>query len=377
MREDWEYKKLGEVAEYINGFAFKPEDWSTSGLPIIRIQNLNNTDAPFNYFAGKIPDKYLIKDGDLLISWSASLGAYFWKGKDALLNQHIFKVAFGKSDINKYYLKYSVDAKLEEMKRMVHGATMQHIVKKDFDNTRIPVPSLPIQQQIVDELDTIHSILDKKKEQLKELDNLAQAIFYDMFGDPVTNEKGWVVKKLGEVGDVARGVSKHRPRNAPELLGNAMPLIQTGDVANSGMYITEYHAAYSELGIQQSKVWESGTLCVTIAANIGKASILTFRACFPDSVVGFLPKNEAANVEYMYFIFGCLQKILEGNAPAVAQKNINLQILNALTIPLPPLALQQEFAAKVEAIEAQKELIRQSIREVEALLAQTMDKYFG
>ena len=92
MKKDWTYKKLGEVATYVNGYAFKPETWSEKGLPIIRIQNLNNVNAAFNYYEGELPEKYIVNKGDLLISWSASLGAYYWEGDVAYLNQHIFKV---------------------------------------------------------------------------------------------------------------------------------------------------------------------------------------------------------------------------------------------------------------------------------------------
>ena len=211
---------------------------------------------------------------------------------------------------------------------------------------------------------------------MKEFDKLAQSIFYYMFGDPVTNEKGWELSKLGKIGELGRGVSKHRPRNAPELLGGNIPLIQTGDVANAEMYITNYNATYSELGVKQSKIWKAGTLCITIAATIGKCAILSFDACFPDSVVGFSTNDELTNNEYIYFIFMSLQKILEQNAPAVAQKNINLAVLNALDIPLPPLALQKQFAEKIQAIEAQKELVKKSIAETQQLLDSRMDYYF-
>lgn len=199
MRKGWKYKKLGEVATYINGYAFKPDQWKESGTPIVRIQNLNNENAPYNYYDGEVPDKVKIQNGDLLISWSASLGAYIWHGGNAFLNQHIFKVAFDKTDIDKFFLKYAVTSKLAAMAEQVHGATMKHIVKKDFDNTQIPYPPLSTQLAIVSELDKINELIRLKKEQLKDFDNLDQSLFYEMFGDPVENEKGWEVKKLGEI----------------------------------------------------------------------------------------------------------------------------------------------------------------------------------
>lgn len=240
---------------------------------------------------------------------------------------------------------------------------------------KIPLPPLSTQLAIVSELDKINELIRLKKEQLKDFANLAQSLFYEMFGDPVENEKGWEVKKLGEVGELARGVSKHRPRNAPELLGGSMPLIQTGDVANSDFYITKYSSTYSKLGVEQSRVWEAGTLCITIAATIGKCAILGFTACFPDSVVGYKPNNEA-NAIYMYFIFKNMQKMLEEFAPGVAQKNINLKILSNLSIPLPPLSLQRLFAQRIEQIEREKSEVQKSIQDLETLLASRMQYWF-
>lgn len=156
-----------------------------------------------------------------------------------------------------------------------------------------------------------------------------------------------------------------------------MPLIQTGDVSNADFYIRNCTSTYSELGVSQSKMWKAGTLCITIAATIGKCAILGFDACFPDSVVGFSVNKTLCNNEYVFFIFKRLQTILEDNAPAVAQKNINLKVLNDLELPLPPLSLQQSFAEKIEAIEHQKELIKQSITETETLFNSRMDYYFN
>ena len=280
------------------------------------------------------------------------------------------KILIPKNGLNaKFLLNYLLWYKVPNL-----GYSRHYKLLKDIS---VPFPPIADQQRIVAELDCLNEMIALKQEQLKEFDKLAQSIFYDMFGDPVTNEKGWDIISLGKTGEIARGVSKYRPRNAQELLGGNMPLIQTGDVANAEMYITEYNNTYSELGVKQSKIWKAGTLCITIAATIGRCSILTFDACFPDSVVGFTANKELTNNEYIYFIFMSLQKILEQNAPAVAQKNINLAVLNAIDIPLPPLSLQQQFAEKIAAIEAQKVLVKQSIAETQKLLDYTMDKYFG
>ena len=142
-----EFKKLGTIATCINGYAFKPDDWGKEGLPIIRIQNLTGSGEGFNYYDGEYPEKVEVNEGDVLISWSASLGVYLWNQGKAVLNQHIFKVDFDKLPIDKYFFMYAVQQKLDEMGSKAHGSTMRHIVKKDFDNTRIAYPS--IDKQIV------------------------------------------------------------------------------------------------------------------------------------------------------------------------------------------------------------------------------------
>lgn len=145
--ENVEYVRLGDLATYINGFAFKPDDWSEHGLPIIRIQNLTGTNEVFNYYDGEYPKQVEVNDGDVLISWSASLGVYLWRQGKAILNQHIFKVVFDKKPIDKNFFMCAVAQKLEEMGTKTHGATMKHIVKKDFDNTVIANPEQTVQRQ--------------------------------------------------------------------------------------------------------------------------------------------------------------------------------------------------------------------------------------
>lgn len=196
-----------------------------------------------------------------------------------------------------------------------------------------------------------------------------------MFGDPVTNPKGWAIKLFKDVGTLDRGVSKHRPRNAPELLGGPYPLVQTGEVSNCDGYIRSHVSTYSESGLRQSKMWPAGTLCITIAANIAKTGILTFPSCFPDSVVGFSSEH-TATTEFIRIWLSFLQKTLEDSAPESAQKNINLAILRNLKLPFPPLALQREFAGRVAAVERLKAAQRASLAELDELFASLQHRAF-
>ena len=209
------------------------------------------------------------------------------------------------------------------------------------------------QISICEKLDKLYGVIKLREQELQLLDDLIKARFIELFGDPVSNSYDLPEATLPDLGKFGRGVSKHRPRNDIKLLGGKYPLIQTGDVANAGLYITSYSNTYSELGLKQSKMWDKGTLCITIAANIAKTAILEFDACFPDSVVGFTA-NERTNNIFIHYWFSFFQAILESQAPESAQKNINLKILSELKVIVPEKKKQDEFASFVEATDKSK-----------------------
>lgn len=368
--------RLGDIATYINGYAFKPSDWSDSGLPIIRIQDLTGNSYQANRYNGEYAPKYEVNDGDVLISWSASLGVYVWHGEKALLNQHIFKVVFDKTEISKTFFVQQVGNILEKAASEAHGATMKHLTKPVFDALPFYLPPLDEQRKIASVLDKVSDLIAKRRQQLDKLDLLVKARFVEMFGNPVSNTLHLPLLSLPELGEFGRGVSKHRPRNAPELLGGKYPLVQTGEIANADLYISSYKNTYSDLGFQQSKMWKAGTLCITIAANIAKTAILAFDACFPDSVVGFIA-NEKTNNIFVHYWFSFFQQILEAQAPESAQKNINLKILSELKVIVPSIEVQNQFAAFVEQTEKTKITISHSLEKLETFKKALMQKYFG
>ncbi len=191
------HKKIGDIADFTNGRAFKPEEWSRTGLPIIRIQNLTGFSDEFNYFDGYFDERYLVKNGDILISWSASLGVYYWKRGDAVLNQHIFKVNL-KNGVDKAYFFYAIQTKLKEMSVETHGSTMKHITKGRFENIRIPLPAFSIQQQIAAILEKADAAREKRRQANQLTEQFLQSVFLEMFGDPATNPKRWETVLLGE-----------------------------------------------------------------------------------------------------------------------------------------------------------------------------------
>ena len=269
-----------------------------------------------------------------------------------------------------YYFLRTVD-----FYRIASATTVPALRKSELERIGVPLFALPEQRRIAEVLDRAEALRAKRRAALAQLDTLTQSIFLDLFGDPVVNPKHWPLKKFSEIGTLDRGVSKHRPRNSPELLGGKHPLVQTGEVANCDGYIRSYNSTYSDLGLRQSKMWPAGTLCITIAANIAKTGILTFDACFPDSVVGFRAED-AATVEFARTWLSFLQKTLEDNAPESAQKNINLAILRDLDVPLPPIELQLEFAHRIAAVDKLKSAHRASLAKLDALFASLQHRAF-
>lgn len=257
----------------------------------------------------------------------------------------------------------------------VSGANLPRLGPKELAKYPIPLPPLEEQRRIANIAMRADRLRRTRRYTQQLSDTYLQSVFLEMFGDPVSNPKGWEIVKLSKIGVLDRGVSKHRPRNDPSLLGGPYPLIQTGDVANSEGYIRSYYQTYSEIGLKQSKIWPKGTLCITIAANIAKTGILEFDACFPDSVVGFQP-GENTNIEFVQFWFSFLQKILEETAPESAQKNINLEILRGLDIILPPLPLQQKFATIVQRFQRLRNQQQEADRQAEHLFQSILHRAF-
>ena len=244
----------------------------------------------------------------------------------------------------------------------------------------LPIPPLSIQESIVKELDAIHGILEKKQEQLRELDNLAQAIFYDMFGDPITNPKQWEVKKLGEVCDVRDGT-----HDSPKYLPSSeYILITSKNIVNGEIdfSVSNYINREDFEAINRRSRVDVGDIIMPMIGTIGNPIIIKpteKKFCIKNvALIKFANAEEVINVYIRELLdspsyIGFLKSINQGGT----QKFIALGTIRKLSIPLPPLSLQQSFAAKIEAIEAQKTAIRQSIREVEALLAERMDAYFS
>jgi type I restriction enzyme S subunit len=162
--------------------------------------------------------------------------------------------------------------------------------------------------------------------------------------------ESWSWVTLPETGEMSRGKSKHRPRNAPHLFNGEYPFIQTGDISQSNGLITQHRQTYNKTGLAQSRLWPAQTVCITIAANIAESAILTYPACFPDSIVGIIADRSKCLPEFLEYFIRTAKNDLATFAPATAQKNINIKILNEVHVPLPPIDEQHEIVDRIKVL---------------------------
>jgi type I restriction enzyme S subunit len=221
----WTTKPLGEVAEFINGRAFKPSDWSSIGVPIIRIQNLTDPTAPANRFDGTYDERHAVKDSDLLVSWSATLDVFVWDRGNAVLNQHIFRVVPDFSRVSKTYLFYALKSVMDELRSKTHGATMKHITKGPFERTEIPVPPLAEQERIVKLLDEADELRKLRAQAVRRTADLIPALFHEMFGDEIAENS----KPLSEVCQIITdGV-----HITPTYVDEGVPFLRVTDIQDA------------------------------------------------------------------------------------------------------------------------------------------------
>lgn len=351
--------KLGEVATFINGYAFKPQDWSSEGKEIIRIQNLTKTSKEINYYSGTIDKKYIVEDGDILISWSGTLGVFQWCGKSAVLNQHIFKVVFDKMDIDKSYFKYVVEKGLQDAIKHTHGSTMKHLTKKYFDNIMVSYTNLREQQRIASELDLLSKLILRRQEQLEEFNILVKSRFNEMFGDPVLNEMGWEKHRLSKL--TLKIGSGATPRGGRESYVNeGIALIRSMNVYDGKFMFKDL--AYLT-NIQAEKLNNVIVESDDVLLNITGASVS--RCCI-------VPQNILpARVNQHVSIIRCKKHLLSpiflnqllitsefkslllkiGESSGATRQAITKNQIEELYVPLPPLSLQNEFADFVAQVD--------------------------
>jgi len=382
-----QYARLSDVAEFIVDGTHGSPTRTETGIPVLSAQHVcegrlsyatdrYTSQQEYETFARRVS----LARGDLLLTIVGTIGrsAVVEHVEPAVFQRSVAILRFDKDRVDSRYAYHATASNgfKAQLLKYSNQSAQAGVYLGKLSIVEIPLPSLYVQRRFAAILDKADALRRKRKRAIEVLDSFTRALFLEMFGEPANNPNAYPLSKLGEVGQLDRGVSRHRPRNDPALLGGPHPLIQTGDVANSGGYITSFLSTYSDAGLRQSKKWPAGTLCITIAANIARTGILMFPACFPDSVVGFRHENSSMT-QYVRVWLSFLQSTLERTAPTVAQKNINLDILRNLDIAIPPSNLVQAFGARVDRQRLIAERLEQHESAIEGLFASLQQRAFS
>lgn len=371
----WKRVKLSRVSTVLNGYAFNSNFFTVgTGIPLVRIRDIVKGYSE-TYYNGEYSEDYLINDGDILIGMDGDFNIGVWQGGVALLNQRVCKLTINEKYYNKYFFLKVLQGYLNAINTYTSSVTVKHLSTQTIKNIPLPLPTLLEQKKIAEILYESYKNIDNLKETINKLPHITKALRISLIKNAIEGtlikssnnvlvKNEWKIEKLENLGTLERGKSKHRPRNDPKLYGGKYPFIQTGDVSNSNQEITKYSNTYNDFGLQQSKLFPKGTLCITIAANIANTGILTFPACFPDSIVGFIPNKEKIDVYFAKYFIDYLKDDLHAQAPSTAQKNINLKILRDLEINLPPISLQTQIVKKVRSTFELSNLLEEKYNEV-------------
>lgn len=379
----WVVDKIGNLADYINGYTFKQSQWSDKGLPIIRIQNLTDLSKEFNYFNGNLPEKFKVQKNDFLISWSASLGAYIWQGDDAWLNQHIFKVANYSKKINPRYLYYFISSQIKVMENQTHGVAMKHITRKNFENIEIPLPkAIEEQEEIVKILDASADMVRLRQECIKYTEDLTPAIFYKMFGDPALNDKEFKVKKLGDLTTLVS--SGATPKGGQSTyLNEGITFIRSQNVLMNRLDLSDvaYISRETHDKMARSKVMQNDILLNITGASIGRVTYYEGKddtANVNQHVCIIRPRLNEILPEYLSSLISMSSyqsKIMSQQSGATRQA-FNYQQIKKFDIILPSIEQQKEFIQMFQQIEEYKKQQRQELEYAGDLFQSLLQKAF-
>jgi type I restriction enzyme S subunit len=364
MKEGWEIVNIGSICNITTGKLDANASSESGVYPFFTCSRESL----------KI-DNYAYDCECVLIAGNGDLNVKYYKGKfNAYQRTYIVTLKNDIKDVSVKYIFKFFEKYVEKLRQLSVGGVIKYIKLGDLTNAKIPVPPLSEQEKIVAELDCLSGIIEKKKQQLKELDSLAQSIFYEMFGDPVENEKGWEVKPLKEVapnkvykGEVPSVNDKYWLLNLDMISSNTGDIIQKcyfdlEEIGNSTIVFNDDNVLYSKLRPYLNKV--------VVPNEIGYAT---------SELIPLYPDKLALNRVFLasllrssIFVEYISSKVAGAKMPRVSMGDFWI-----FPVILPPLSLQQQFANKIELIEKQKELIKQSIKETETLFDSRMDYYFN
>jgi type I restriction enzyme S subunit len=385
LPQGWAPTTLGEIGEYLNGRGFKKSEWRESGRPIIRIQNLTGSGSHFNYFDGDAEERYIARDGDLLVSWAATLGVFVWRGPEAVVNQHIFKV---ESRIDRRFHRYLLVSTLNALLRQTHGSGMVHITKSRFDDTPITLPPLNEQRRIVAAIEEHLSRLDASEASLVAADGRVQALSRSA----VMREIGdrWPVCPIGSLGDGTRHALAIGPFGSnlkvSDYTTTGVPLVFVRDIRRGtfGDSRTRYVSPTKARELSAHAVRPGDLLVTKMGDPPGDAAIYPRgrpEAVLTADCIKLSPSDEVlASFLTLTFQLPAVAAQIGSITKGVAQKKVSLARFKTVRVPLPPLDEQRRIVERVEeqvsTIDALRAAIERAQRRSGSLRRSVLERAF-
>ena len=409
MPAGWQTVTLGDVGQYINGKAFKRSEWSRTGLPIIRIQNLNREKSEFNYCNTIIEQKYYVHKGDLLFAWSGtpdtSFGAHIWKGETGLLNQHIFRIEIDKAIIDQQYYLHVLNHKVKEFVSKAHGtAGLAHITKRKFEESEIALPPLATQQAIVAKIEELFSELDKGIESIKlaqqQLKTYRQSVLKAAFEGALTPgpspagrgeqeglPAGW---KWVLIEDVARTFSGYAFKSGDFKDSGHYQVIRMGNVRPGQLRLDEKPVFLSKIDKATLAKTELsiGDVIITLTGtrqkrDYGFTTLIDREKLLLNQRISAIRFNQDYDPKFfLYFSWtdNFKDQFFANETGNVGQGNVGVNAVTKTRIPLPPLAEQQAIVAAIESrlsvADSLEATLAQSLEKAEALRQSVLKKAF-
>lgn len=378
MREGWTYKKLGEVCTIERGGSPRPiNDYitdSADGINWIKIGDATEGSKYITTTAEKIKPEGMKKSrfvhkGDFILSNSMSFGKPYILGVDGCIHDGWLVIHDDNNTFNKDFLYYYLGSPTiySEFKRLAVGGVVNNLNSNLVRGVKVAIPPFSEQQSIVAELDKINELISLKKAQLIDLDSLAQSIFYDMFGDPIENEKGWKVKKLSDVSTLLNG----RAYKQNELLNEGKY-----KVLRVGNFFTNSNYYYSNLELEDNKYCDYGDLLFAWSASFGAFIWSGEKVIYHYHIWKVLYDESYLNKLYYCYLLNTMTNSFMNDLHGIGMMHLTKVGMEQYILPIPPLPLQQEFAKRIELIEQQKAQISSTIKDLETLLASRMQYWF-
>ena len=388
MKQGWEIKKLGEVCSFQRGLTYsKDDEVESSNNCVLRSNNIDLDTMSIVLDELKyinediaVSEDKKVKPNTILICMSNGSKQHI--GKVAFIDRN-YGYAFGgfmglitpKDSVSPKYIYYSclTSAYKHFLAGIGNGANITNLKFSDLSQFTLPIPPIAEQERIVAELNCLSGVIEKKKQQLKELDALAESIFYTMFGDPITNEKGWEVKRLGEVCKFSQGIQVDLPLQSTEKKTGWNKFLRIVDYTTNNSDIR-----YVNINNEKYYVKFDDVVVVRYGASAGVVGIKQ-EGILANNLFKLNHSKDKLNYIYLYCLLSTnyYKTFVKETAFGAAMPALNFNSFKIFNIIIPPLSLQQEFASKIEAIEKQKELIKESIKETETLFNARMQYYFG